>query len=250
MVEPILGRLESDKPEKKKKTIFNRQIYSRYTFTSKGEIKIYRFESVIRCFSRYLISIFGEKKLEIIKTIIYFLIVAPCLVIFYLMYLIFTDSVIERYEPTLTMVFFMGIISFFLAQGVAKVIEYHRDLLCRFCGKRFACEEIKEPTINEISTDNEYTVTVTRHWKCKFCGRVDIREGPENITARKGDYQSRYLQKRIRCENCWEKSVTEEFKKPDVRVQGDKRITRNYYRCNNCGYIDIREKEEKIYNGV
>ena len=249
MTDFFLPKLESDNPEKKKtKKILNGPIFDTYSFTNRGKIKIHRFKSISKC----LITIFGEKAIEIIWTML------SAIVIFFCLGTIILLLFISVYEKDATAIFWKFYISFiillFLAGITYNALEYHRNSLCRLCGRKLACEEIKEAVINEISTSDEYIVTVVRYWKCKFCGRIDLREGPEDIVAKKGDYQSKcYLERiqfeGIKCKNCGEKNVIEEFRRSDIKEQGSKRVIRNYYKCNNCGYIDIMLSEREIYRG-
>lgn len=236
-------RKVSEKPLEKSETYnkFNEQIPAEYTFSSYGKIETCSFKG----FSEFLINIFGEKILKIIRT----LSIAIPIIFIILVSLFFTED--ENYNKTVFWGYFIIIFIFlFIIAGViTSALNYYSNSLCRLCGKKFACEEIEKPVINEISTTNKYIVTVTRHWKCKFCGQIDIREGPEDIISKKGKYQSNSSLGSIRCHNCGKKGLIEEFRQSDIKEQWDKRTTRNYYRCRNCGYIDIKLTESEIYRG-
>ena len=101
--------------------------------------------------------------------------------------LLFISACDERYviSPILWGFYIFIIIFLFLNAITYNAMEYNRDSLCRLCGKKFSCEEIKEQEINEISIYDDYFVKVTRYWKCKLCGRVDIREGIEDIVPQR-----------------------------------------------------------------
>jgi hypothetical protein len=129
---------------------------------------------------------------------------------------------------------------------IQNVLEYHQDTFCKKCGNKLACEEIGEPVMKEISNCGNYTLTVRRHWKCRYCGHVDTREGPENIFAEKGEMLPVVYLKGIECNKCGELSRVVEFKKPDIKEIGNRRITRRYYKCTLCGHEDINESEEII----
>jgi len=71
---------------------------------------------------------------------------------------------------------------------------------CKNCYKVYAYEETKNPDIKEVSTDDSYTISITRYWKCKYCGYTDITASPENITTRKEKMLKKHI--KIKCENC------------------------------------------------
>jgi hypothetical protein len=234
-------RLESDESEKKKtKKILNGPIYTTYSFTSEGKIKKDLFKVVPDLFEIILIKNFGERTTEIIRVILYAESVISFFVLFCFKYLVSHDITYKQYETEIIWVVATGLTSFFLAEGITDIMRNPGDSFCHFCGKRFACEEIKNPFIKEISTADDYIVKITRFWKCKFCGRVDLREGNADVSTHKGDYQSKKDLQKIQCINCGEKNVIEEFRRSDVKVEGNKEVTRNYYKCNNCGYLDIK----------
>lgn len=245
----FLGKLESDKNEKKnRKTSHKKPASEIHVFTEAGEFK--ESTKINPLVVKFLIDKIGEKKLEFIADTFRGFCKIGILVSSIMMFtLAFFSGFIE--EELVDWSFFLSFILFFSAliavftvNIIDGLLKYHRDAICRNCGEKFACEEIKKPIVKEVSTSEEYTITATRHWKCKYCGNVDIREEIEDIITKKGDMMSPNYLKEIQCKKCKEYQTVEEFKKPDVKEIGNTRTERRYIICSRCGHEDIIVREE------
>jgi rubredoxin len=133
--------------------------------------------------------------------------------------------------------------------SLPSLVEYVRSTKCKNCSREYAYEEIEEPDVKEVSTQNSYIVTITRHWKCKYCGFIDSSESPENVKTCKGEKKE---PKQIECENCGLTKIRPEYKNPDIKKEElpSKTITTaiRYYKCGYCGRINI-EVEKKTVRG-
>ncbi|MPM91376.1 hypothetical protein SDC9_138504 [bioreactor metagenome] len=109
---------------------------------------------------------------------------------------------------------------------------------CKNCHKVYAYEETKNPEIKEVSTEDSYTISITRYWKCKYCGYMDITASPENITARKEKKLKKHI--KIKCENCGKTELWLEYKKPDERSEENIFTRIRYYKCEYCGHINLK----------
>lgn len=240
--------LESDESEKnimgnKDQNEINRKKTSNTNvFTYEGEFKKHSSKDI----TPYLIKSFTEQGIEGLKNILIFLGAILYLALFISMLNELDDEHVSRG------LFFLAFIVFFTFVWIDHILksslEYYRDTLCRKCGKEYACSEVKKPVITEISNSKEYTVTVTRYWECKFCGNLDVREGSENITTKKGRIKS-FKFRKDKCPQCGKYEV-EEIMDSDVKEINNKRTTRRYYKCNYCGYKYTGVKEEQIYSGT
>ena len=232
-----LGNFENYLLEKKysKKTSCE-HVLNTYVFTGVVEFKKHRFKKV----SLFLINIFDEKVLEIMSKIFFLLCIVISLV----------TIVIFLYRGISDWIYILGIISslvpLIISLRIQSVLEYYQDTFCKECGKKLAYEEIGEPVMKETSSFGNYTLTVTRHWKCRYCGNVDIRESSENIFAEQGEMLPAFSLKHIECKKCSETGTIVEIKKPDIKEIGKRRLTRRYYKCTICGHEDINESEEVV----
>ena len=88
-----------------------------------------------------------------------------------------------------------------LLTGMGKLSdeEYVEAPKCKKCNMEYAYEEREEPDVKEVSTEDSYTLTITRYWKCKYCGHIDSSESSENIIAYK---EEKGIPKEIECEKC------------------------------------------------
>ncbi len=113
---------------------------------------------------------------------------------------------------------------------------------CRNCHKVYAYEETKNPDIKEVSTGKSYKVTITRYWKCKYCGYINSTDSPENI----GTYKEKRKKKprKIICQKCGESGLCFEYKDPDIKFVEEVSIRIRYYRCEYCKNVNI--EVEKI----
>ena len=212
------------------------QTLDTYVFTGTVEFKKYRFKNL----SFILINVFDKKLLEIMG------------VFFFLLCIITSLFTIVNFlgKNTSDWFYILGIIlsliPLIISIFIQNVLEYYQDTFCKKCGNKLACEEIGEPVMKETSSFGNYTLTVTRHWKCRHCGNVEIREDQENIFAEQGEMLPAISLKSIECKKCGGIGAVAELKRPDIKEVGKKRITRRYYKCTLCGHEDINENAEII----
>lgn len=64
---------------------------------------------------------------------------------------------------------------FLFSKQLAKILEYHKDTLCRNCGMSAACEEFKQPIVKKETGPEGLKITLTFYWKCRLCGYEDTR---------------------------------------------------------------------------
>ncbi len=112
---------------------------------------------------------------------------------------------------------------------------------CKNCHKVYAYEETKNPDIKEVSTEKSYKVTITRYWKCKYCGYIDSTESPENICTYK---EKKKKPRKITCQKCEESELWFEYKDPDIKCIEEGSIRIRYYMCEYCKNVNI--EVEKI----
>jgi len=137
--------------------------------------------------------------------------------------------------------FAITIISSYIGVFLEKLDIYCKDTFCNRCGKDFAYEESKKPEIKEMSTFEDYIITITRFWKCKYCGNEDSKTNMLNINKYKGEKSKLPEEK---CKKCGYKSVMSEYKRPDIKeVKYTDTIIR-HYKCRHCGYHEIMINEE------
>lgn len=129
-------------------------------------------------------------------------------------------------------------------------VRYVKATRCKRCHKNYAYEEREEPDIKEVSTEELYVVTVTRHWRCKYCGHIDSSESPEKIKAYKGLKEIKRATREIKCEKCGKTEFNFEYKNPDIKEDPfGKTVVQTetkYYKCNYCGNLNITG-EETVY---
>lgn len=229
------GNLENYLLEKKycRKTSCE-QVLNTYIFTGAVEYKKHKFKKV----SLFLINAFDEKVLEVMSTAFSLL----CVIIALSTIVNFLVSDAADWLYILGMA--SSLIPLIISLSIQNSLEYYQDTFCRECGKKLACEEIGEPVMRETSSFGDYTLTVKRHWKCRYCGTVETRESPENILAEQGEMLPASSLKVIECKKCSEKGTVVETKKPDIKEIGKHRLTRRYYKCTVCGHEYIHESEE------
>lgn len=211
-------------------------ILDTYIFTGAVEFKKHRFKQV----SFYLINAFEEKVLERMSNV------------FLLLCIVIVLSTITNFliNEAADWIYVLGIIASLIPLTISlfirNVLEYYEDTFCKKCGQKLACEEIGEPVMKETSSLGHYSLTVARHWKCRYCGNVEIRESPENIFAEQGEMLPDSALKAVECKKCREKGAVVELKRPDIKEIGTQRVIRRYYKCTICGHEYIDEREERI----
>ncbi|MDM7918628.1 MAG: hypothetical protein QUS12_05620 [Methanosarcina sp.] len=231
------GNLENYLLEKKYyKNISCEQVLNTYIFTGAVEFKKHRFKKA----SIFLINVFNEKALEVMNKIFFLL----CIIISLITIANFSGNDSSDWFYILGII--SSLIPLIISLSIQNALEYHHDTFCKKCGKKLACEEIGDPVMKETSSYGDYSLTVTRHWKCRYCGDVDIRESPENIFAEQGEMLPAFSLKSIECKKCSETGTVVELKKPDIKEIGKLRLTRRYYKCTVCGNEYINESEEIV----
>ncbi|AKB29480.1 hypothetical protein MSSIT_2761 [Methanosarcina siciliae T4/M] len=216
------------------------QSLNAHTFIGTVGLKKHRFKSV----SLFLINAFDEKTLKRMSKV--FILLSITMALGTAINFLKTETPDLLYVLGITTSMVPLIFSLF----IQHVLEYHRDTFCRKCGKKLACEEVGEPVLKETSDRGDYTLTVTRHWKCRYCGNIDTREGPGDIFINKGEMKPIIHLKSIECKKCGGIGTVKEFKIPDIKEIGNKRVIRRYYKCTICGHENISESEEAINRSV
>ncbi|MDQ1253677.1 MAG: hypothetical protein QG646_2864 [Euryarchaeota archaeon] len=117
---------------------------------------------------------------------------------------------------------------------------------CKNCHKVYAYEEIKNPDIKEVSTEDSYTISIARYWKCKYCGYTDITAGPENIGTYKGKKKK---PRKITCQKCGESGLFLEYKDPDIKFVEEVSIRIRYYMCEYCKNVNIEVEKVSSSEG-
>lgn len=160
----------------------------------------------------------------------------------------FGISVIPEYLTENLYIFLPGIALSFcicvIGIHLFSYAKYVRDTRCKKCCKNYAYVEIENPDIREVSTEELYKVTITRYWKCRYCGYIDRTESPEDLVTRKGKMKK---PKRVLCEKCGKSRIYPEYKKPDIKSDGSVFIEIRYYICEYCKYVNI--EVEKTLSG-
>jgi len=111
----------------------------------------------------------------------------------------------------------LGIFFFLVGEGFFCVANYYRKAFCEVCAREFAYEEFEKPDLEEISTSEDYSLKITRHWKCKYCGNEKLITGSEGFVTTKGEKMGFSSLVKIPCKNCGKTTAYEEYKKPDVK---------------------------------
>ena len=228
-----------------------------HIITYKGKFKE---DFGLKKFAPHLIEAFGETFLLIAEKI--FPILAPLILLSLIfMFLGSTEVVIEDMGSDMWVLFFilifliMSVPFHFISKWSAQfpnVVSYYRDSRCEKCGKDFSCEESRIPDIKERSTPDEYSIQITRYWKCSSCGSENARTSSEGFVTKKEEKMKASSLAKIPCKRCGKTGSYVEYKKPDERKSKcgahDEIVTRRYYRCEFCGYEDIRAVQADVYS--
>lgn len=215
-------------------------VLNTYIFTGTVEFKKPRFEKT----SLFLINTFDEKTLKVISNSFFLFCIVISLVT------IFKYPVSRTADWFYILIMTCFLIPLIISIFIQNALEYYKDTFCNACGKKLACEEIDEPIVKETSGFGNYTLKVTRYWKCKYCGNVEIRESQEDIFAAQGEMLPAFSLKAIECKKCRETGSIVEIKKPDIKEIGKRRLTRRYYKCTICGHEEINEHEEIVTSRI
>lgn len=210
----------------------------------KGEIKYrrpFKWVPLVNTFGENAIKFFGilETILGIIATLIVFISLGE----------------IEDLEGVqgflLVAIFFVSFfVSLYLVlEGISLLssAKFLRFLKCNRCGRKKAYEEREKPDVREDSTESLYTVTITRYWKCKYCGYLDSSESSENIKCFK---MKKKKSIEMACEECGKTSLSSECRNPDMKKEyfpGGSSITEiRYYKCNYCGHLNVEVEKTNL----
>lgn len=137
--------------------------------------------------------------------------------------------------------FAITVISGFIGKFLENLDKYCQDTSCKRCSKDFACDESKKPEIKEISTFEDYVITITRFWKCKYCGNEASKTDIMNIHKYKGEKTK--LPEEA-CKKCGYNSAMSEYKRPDIKeIKYTDTIIR-HYKCRHCSHREIMINEE------
>lgn len=205
--------------------------------------KIYDF--FLKSKSPYLINKYGEKKVQNAQRASGIL--AALSFVVYLLFLCFVlliNGTLIKYFWIIAITSVGGIIVFlYIESQLRQVNELYKDSKCKKCGKDFAYNEFQEPLIKEVSTHDKYKITMTRYWRCKYCG--DDNPVGESLYYRqsKGKINSREV--RV-CKICENRDSMREYRTPDIKEKNDDEITIRHYKCSHCGYYEITIKEKSL----
>ena len=137
--------------------------------------------------------------------------------------------------------FAITVISSFIGTFLENLDKYCQDTSCNRCDKDFAYEESKKPEIKEISTFEDYAITITRFWKCKYCGNEAFKTDIMNIHKCKGE-KSKLPEET--CKKCGYNSAMSEYKRPDIKEVKHIDTIIRHYKCRHCSHREIMINEE------
>jgi len=164
------------------------------------------------------IKIHGKKAVQITGWLCMFfglaILIGTAIILVYLISQNFEEGI---YFPVCLIGFYAGTEICSIGNSLLWKVRYVKATRCKRCHKNYAYEEIEEPDIKEISTEESYVVTVTRNWRCKYCGHIDSSESPEKIKAYKGLKEIKRAAKEIKCERCGKTEFNFEYKNPDIK---------------------------------
>lgn len=182
------------------------------------------------------------------------------------LYISFSFSKVEIYDQILSIFYVLKRIAysiFYMIGGVLyifvfciipfsliydqldKVNKYYEDSKCKRCGRDFAYEEFRKPLIKEVSTNDKYEITITRYWRCKYCGDENVIEDTENGLYKNCCNKGKevYWEKKA-CKICENQNSLIEYREPDVKEIGGIITTICHYKCSHCGYYEISIQKE------
>jgi hypothetical protein len=200
----------------------------------------------LKRFTPILIRSFGEPFISLLGKVPDYLVILVWMMFFFLSV---EFGLSESYF--FPIIFFLMIVLPGLTPQLSHAGVYYRNTLCEKCGNEFSCEETKVPEIQEISTPYQYNIQVTRYWKCRVCGYINVRKSSEGSTTKKGKLKRLSSVAKIPCKICGRTDAYIEYKKPDKRKSKvgvhTEFVTRRYYRCKLCKYEDIKAVHEDVY---
>lgn len=216
-----------------------------HIITHKGNFKKGFF---LKDFAREIIELLGEPFISIVAEIPLFILAIIWMLLFLVLMLI---SLILKWNPfLLVMFFFIGILIKDFKPQFFYIAEYYRNTKCNNCRKEFTSLEIEKPDIKEISTPEDFRILVTRYWKCRSCGYMNVRKNYE-FTTKKGKPMKLSSLAKIACKRCGKTAAYVEYKNPDETISKSasfiNTMRRSYYRCKFCGFEDIKTIEFREY---
>lgn len=212
-----------------------------HIITHKGDFKKGFF---LKDFALDFVKLFGEPFISSVAGIPIFILIITWLLLFFSLILIYQ---ISKWEFFLIIQLFILVLAIKLKFQFSYIAEYYRNTKCNNCGKEFICRETYKPDFKEISTPENYRIQVTRYWGCRSCGYINIRKNYEGFDTKKGKLMKLSSLAKIPCKRCGRTNAYIEYKKPDnIRSESRGReelVKRSYYRCEFCGFEDIKGVE-------
>ncbi|WP_440955961.1 hypothetical protein ACSAZK_03115 [Methanosarcina sp. Mfa9] len=207
--------------------------------------KNYRYKNRLKSISPSLINKFGEKKLKVMGDRLNAFGVLSVAFGFPLWISLFLqDKGFISKEVTmevLLLLFILSILFAWIGYEFIETVRYFEDSKCKNCGKDFAYNEFKKPEAKEVSSPHRYEISLTRYWKCKFCGHTDPRTEPVPFIHKKGSIDNLSNQT---CSVCKKESALEVQKNPDIKVEGSTTTKIRHYRCKYCNSYGIEIETE------
>lgn len=216
-----------------------------HIITRKGDFKK---GFLLKDFAREIIELFGEPFISTVAEIPLFILTITWILL--LLVLMLISLIIGWGTFLLVLFFFLGILARDLKPQLSCIAEYYRNMKCNNCGKEFICRETEKPDIKEISTPEYFRILVTRYWKCRSCGHMNVRKNYE-FTTKKGKLMKLSSLAKIACKRCGKTAAYVEYKYPDETISKSASFIdtrrRSYYRCKFCGFEDIKTIELREY---
>lgn len=201
------------------------------TLTISFEGYLYSFpERIAPC----MVYIFGLKGVEILKIVTMFI----SILLFSVLILEMISEGNSSISPTLLI--YTCLTFGFISSYLSEIKNYYNISRCNRCGKDFAYEEIKEPLIKMVSTCEKFEKTITRYLRCMYCNNEDIKTEIEYKNSK--SKSKKFNKNRKTCKECGRKLALVEYRHPDTHMEYRTVRTIKYYKCTNCGYMEISIK--------
>lgn len=166
-----------------------------------------------------------------------------------LMLLFVGPLIAEKYPISLVPLLLIGIYSTMklnYTEEISCAIRYLEKTKCEKCGKNFAYQEIRKPSVREISTPKSYEICITRNFKCKYCGYIHTEKRSEGYsTCKRMNYNilQETLGTKPECRKCGRGNAYNEFRKSDTKSKNNIMTEIKYYKCRYCGNIEVKVEE-------
>jgi hypothetical protein len=92
-----------------------------------------------------------------------------------------TFSWLPRFHDSNGIVLILGISLVFVGSFLLKIVNYKYESRCDNCEKPYALAEIEDPEVKEIEAHDGIRQTITRTYKCRECGHIQIKKANEFI---------------------------------------------------------------------